>query len=114
MSEISIKDWANYKEGSDAEANYYLLLAVLKKVSTVSVENKSLGISILKDMMGDLEMAHLEYFEDPNRLKHLLLGKYVVSLFYMNLKHKDKILPLDVMAQKKIWKKIKIESTTAV
>lgn len=107
MEKISIIEWLDYVPGSDQEANCYRLLAILSKVNEIAVDNKEKALGILKDMILDIEAEHLTYFEDPYKLHHIKMGKYIVSIHYMMLKHKDKCMKLDLIAETQIWKKIK-------
>jgi hypothetical protein len=114
METISIKDWVKYREGSDEESNFYLLMAYIRDVAKISEVDKNKALGILRDMIFDLENEHLTYFVDPNKLRHILMGKHVVCLTYLSLKHKNKCVPIELLVERQIWKKIKIESPTAV
>ncbi len=113
MVRKNIKEWLQLDPSNDREANFYRLLAVLKSIDEVAKVNVPLALRYIDEMIVELELAHLKYFDDYDYLHHLKVGKHVVIMYYMKLAENKKYDLTDI-AKTEYWKQIKIESPTAV
>lgn len=114
MGNLGINDWLDIKPNSDDESNYYQLLAILKNVEKLALIDRNAAISELKNMIVDLECAHLKLIRSHDVLNKIITGKYVISYYHhmlINNKHKNGI---GKIANGKYWKHVKIESPTVI
>lgn len=79
-----IMNWL--KPESDREANYYRLLAILKKIENIVKNDINLALKYLKYLMIEIELAYLKYFDDYEYLQQLKINKYVITSYYIKLK----------------------------
>lgn len=114
MEKPSTENWAKYDPTSDAEANYYRLLAILHKLNETVVNDYQYAIDLCTNMLIELEMEYLKFFTNKGRLVHLRTGIFVITAYMKKLQETKSCVDLQKLVDCELYRHIKIKSPTAI